>query len=225
MSTTIRFATAALLWAMGLTVLMVTADAMGSEPLTTSRGLRWVTSALGLAMYPAGVTIAPALLGESRWRLVLQILAVSAAVSALILALGLLVPSGDSGRSLADLVAVMRDPAGSWEARNDAAWKVVTALLAGPRALLYAAIGVQVGIWAEYGVPRALRRPLYWVVGIGLMVAGAAIWDTTYEVIVVHTGADASFAALYTVLLPLSVCAGLGLPTLAMFSHPARFRA
>jgi hypothetical protein len=38
MSTTIRFATVALLWAMGLTVLMVTADAMGTEPLTAKRG-------------------------------------------------------------------------------------------------------------------------------------------------------------------------------------------
>jgi hypothetical protein len=225
MSTTVRFATVALLWAMGLTVLMVTADAMGTEPLTTGRCLRWMTSALGLALYPAGVTIAPSLLGESRWRLILRVLAVAAAVSGVILALSLVVLNGDGGRSLADLLAVMRDSAGSWEARNDAAWKVVTALLAGPRALLYAAIGVQVGIWAEYGVPRALRRPLYWVVGIGLMVSGAAIWDTTYEVIVLHTGADASFAGLYTFLLPLSICAGLGLPTLAMFSHPSRFRS
>ena len=84
---------------------------------------------------------------------------------------------------------------------------------------------MQVGTWAEYALPRGLRRPLYWVVGIGLIVSGAAIGDTTYEVIVLHTGADASFAALYTLLLPLSVCAGLGLPTLAVFQNPGRFRS
>jgi hypothetical protein len=226
MSTATRFVTAALLWAAGLAVLMVTADVMGSEPLTIGRALRWVGSALGLAMYPAGVTIAPVLLAESRrWRLLPQLLAAAIAIGAVVLALSLVVPHGHSTRSLVDLLAVMGNPAESWEARNDAAWKCVTALLAGPRALLFAAIGVQVGIWAEYAMPRALRRPLYWVVGIGLMVSGAAIADTTYEVIVLHTGADASFAGLYTLLLPLSVCAGLGLPTLAVFRDPVRFRS
>jgi hypothetical protein len=225
MSTTTRFVTAALLWAAGLAVLMVTADAMGSEPQTTRRVIRWVASSLGLAMFPAGVTIAPALHGESRrWRLLLQILAAAVAVSAIVLALSLFAVNVNGTRSLTDLLAAMGNPAESWETRNDAAWTIVTALLAGPRALLFAAIGVQVGIWAEYALPRGLRRPLYWVVGIGLIVSGAGIGDTTYEVIVLHTGADASFAALYTLLLPLSVCAGLGLPTLAVFRDPGRFR-
>lgn len=225
MSTTTRFVTAALLWAAGLAVLMVTADAMGSEPQTTRRVLRWVASSLGLAMFPAGVTIAPALHGESRrWRLLLQILAAAVAVSAIVLALSLFAVNVNGTRSLTDLLAAMGNPAESWETRNDAAWTFVTALLAGPRALLFAAIGVQVGIWAEYALPRGLRRPLYWVVGIGLILSGAGIGDTTYEVIVLHTGADASFAALYTLLVPLSVCAGLGLPTLAVFRDPGRFR-
>lgn len=226
MSTTTRFVTAALLWAAGLAVLMVTADTMGSEPQTIGRVLRWVASALGLAMFPAGVTIAPALPGESRWwRVLLQILAAAIAVSAIVLALSLLAVNMNGTRSVADLLAAVGNPAESWETRNDAAWKLVTALLAGPRALLFGVIGVQVGIWAEYAMPRGLRRPLYWIVGIGLMVSGAAIGDTTYEVIVLHTGADASFAALYTLLLPLSVCAGLGLPTLAVFRDPIRFRS
>ena len=56
------------------------------------------------------------------------------------------------------------------------------------------------------------------------MVSGVAIWDTTYEVVVLHTSADASVAGLYTLLLPLSVCAGLCLPTLTVLSNPARFR-
>jgi hypothetical protein len=226
MSTTTRFLTAALLWAAGLAVLMVAADAMASEPQTAGRVFRWVASALGLAMFPAGVTIAPALPGESRrWRLLLQIFAAAFAVSAVVLALSLIAVNVTGTRSLADLLAEIGNRAESWETRNDAAWTFVTALLAGPRALLFAAIGVQVGIWAEYAMPRGLRRPLYWIVGIGLMVSAAAIGDTTYEVIVLHTGADASFAALYTLLLPLSVCAGLGLPTLAVFRDPVRFRS
>jgi hypothetical protein len=176
-------------------------------------------------MYPAGVAVASVLIGNSQpWRLLLHVVAVAVAVSVIVLALSIVAPNGDSTRSLTALLAATRDPGESWETRNHAAWTLVTALLAGPRALLLAAIGVQVGFWAEYGVPRSLHRPLYWAIGIGLMVSGVAIWDTTYEVVVLHTRADASVAALYTLLLPLSVCAGLGLPTLTALSHPARFR-
>ena len=224
MTAAARFVTVTLLWAAGLAVLIVVAGAIGDEPLTASRFLRWAPSVLGLAMYPAGVAVASVLIGESPpWRLLLHLVAAAVAVSAIVLVLSIVAPNGDSTRSLAALLAVTRDPGESWETRNHAAWTLVTALLAAPRALLLAAIGVQVGFWGEYGVARALHRPLYWVVGIGLMVSGVAIWDTTYEVVVLHTGADASVAALYTLLLPLSVCAGLSLPTLTVLSNPARF--
>jgi len=226
MKITGRFMTAALLWAAGMSIVMVTADAMSSDPLSIGRVLRSVASALGLAMFPAGVTVAPALLGQfRRWQPLLQVVAGAVAVSVIVLALSIAAPLiGDGTRGLAERVRAMGDPSESWETRNDAAWAFLSMLLAGPRALLLAAIGLQVGIWADFSVPRALRRPLYWVVGLGLIASGAVIWDTTYEVIVLHTEADASFAALYTLLLPLSVCAGLGLPTLAVFRDVPPFR-
>jgi hypothetical protein len=225
MSAANRFVTVTVLWAAGLAVLIVVAGAIGDEPLTASRFLRWAPSVLGLAMYPAGVAVASVLIGESQpWRVLLHVVAAAVAVSVIILAVSIVAANSDSTRGVAALLATTRDPGESWETRNHAAWTLVTALLAGPRALLLAAIGVQVGVWAEYGIPRSLHRPLYWVVGIGLMVSGIAIWDTTYEVVVLHTSADASVAALYTLVLPLSVCAGLGLPTLTVLSNPARFR-
>ncbi|MGH7467859.1 MAG: hypothetical protein ACRENP_07695 [Longimicrobiales bacterium] len=58
-------------------------------------------------------------------------------------------------------------------------------------------------------LPRPLRRALYWVVGVGLLISGAAIWDTTYETIVLNTAADASFAAFYTILIPAPRGAGI----------------
>lgn len=220
-----RFVTLTVLWAAGLAVLTVVAGAIGGEPLTASRFLRWAPSVLGLAMYPAGVAVAPVLIGESRrWRVLLHVVAAAVAVSVIILVLSIIAPNGDNTRGVAALLAATRDPAESWETRNHAAWTLVTALLSGPRALLLAAIGLQVGFWAEFGIPRSLHRPLYWVVGIGAMTSGVAIWDTTYEMIVLHTSGDASVAALYTLLLPLSVCAGLGLPTLTVLGNPARFR-
>jgi hypothetical protein len=225
MSAAARFVTLTVLWAAGLAVLIVAAGTVGGESLTASRFLRWAPGVLGWAMYPAGVAVAPVLIGESqRWPVLLQVVAAAVAVSVIILVLSIIAPNGDSVRGVATLLAATRDPAESWEARNHAAWTLVTALLTGPRALLLAAIGVQVGFWAEYGIPRSLHRPLYWVVGIGLMMSGVAIWDTTYEMIVLHTNGDASVAALYTLLLPLSVCSGLGLPTLTLLGNSARFR-
>jgi hypothetical protein len=79
-----------------------------------------------------------------------------------------------------------------------------------------AAIILQVGIWARYALPLVLRRLLYCMVGLGLMVSGYAVFDTTYEGVVLHTAADVSFAALYTLLIPASVYAGFTLPTLAL---------
>jgi MFS family permease len=209
-----------------MSVVMVAVDAMSSEPVSTHRVLRGVASALGLATFPAGVTVATALLAQSgRWRSLLYFIAAAVAVSVIVLGVSIAAPPlGDGTRSLAERLRAMSDAAESWETRNDAAWAFLATLLAGPRALLFAAIGVQVGIWANFSVPRALRRPLYWAVGLGFVLSGAAIWDTTYETIVLHTEADASFAALYTLLLPLSVCAGLGLPTLAVFRDVSRFR-
>jgi hypothetical protein len=221
-----RFITAALLWAVGMSVVIVAVDAMSSEPVSTHRVLGAVGNALGLATFPAGVTVAAALLAQSRrWRPLLHVIAAAVAVSVIVLALSIAAPPiGDGTRGLAERLRAMSDTAESWETRNDAAWAFLATLLAGPRALLFAAIGVQVGIWANFSVPRALRRPLYWVVGLGLILSGAVIWDTTYETIVLHTEADASFAALYTLLLPLSVSAGLGLPTLAVFRDVSPFR-
>jgi hypothetical protein len=222
-----RFAIAELLWATGLSVVIIVVEAMSSEPLSAHRVLQGVANALALAMFPAGVTVAPAVLGQSRrWQGLLHFIAAAVAVSAVVLALSIAAPPlGDGTRGLGALLQAMGNLNESWETRNHAAWVFLSTLLAGPRSLLLAAIGLQVGIWASFSVPRSLRRPLYWAVGVGLILSGAVIWDTTYETIVLHTEADASFAALYTLLLPLSVCTGLGLPTLAAFRDPSRFRA
>jgi hypothetical protein len=220
------FTVATLLWTAGLSVVMIAIDAMGSEPLSTYRILRGIAGALGLAAYPAGVTIAPAVLRQPRqWAPLLLAAAAAVAIGAVALALSIVAPPiGDGTRGLAERLRDMGDVSESWETRNDAAWAFVSTLLTGPRAFLWAAIGLQVGIWATFSLPPLLRRPLYWAVGVGLVLSGAIIWDTTYETIVLHTEADAGFAALYTILLPLSICCGLGLPTLAVFRDALPFR-
>lgn len=226
MKTASTFIAAALLWAAGLSVVLVAADALGNEPLSTYRVLRGVAGAVALACFPAGVTAAMAILGQPTRREPLRhALAAAVVVSIVALAVSIVAPPiGDGTLGLGEQLRAMGDAGQSWETRNHAAWIFVSTLLTGPRALLFAAIGLQVGIWAKYSLPRALRRPLYWAVGVGLIVSGAVIWDTTYETIVLHTEADASFAALYTLLLPLSVCAGLVLPTLAVFRDVPPFR-
>ena len=214
-----RFLVAELVWATGILALMVGITLLNREPLAAEPILQWVARALGLAAFPAGIAIAPDVLDDVRpWRQPLHAMAIAGSVSVVIFVLmGLLPPLvSDQSRTLVELHAQISDAERSWESRNAAAWAFYTAFFAPLNALLFAAIGVQVGIWSRRSVPVSLHRALYWAVGLGLLISGYTIWDSTYETVVLHTAADASFAAFYTVLVPASICAGLALPTLAL---------
>jgi hypothetical protein len=214
-----RFLLAELVWATGIFILMVPVGLLDNDPPSGAQVIRWVARAIGLAAFPAGITIAPTVFTHAPlWRGLLLALAAASAVSIAVFVLTAVMPPlvSDRARTIPQLVAAMSSAGGSWENRNDAAWDFYTNLFAPLNALLFAAIGIQVGIWARYSLPLPLRRALYWAVGLGLLISGYAIWDTTYEAVVIQTAADVSFAALYTVLIPASICAGLALPTLAL---------
>jgi len=214
-----RFLMVETAWAVGILVPMVAIALLGSEPLSAAQFLRWTVRALGLAAFPAGIAIAPAVFADARpWRQLILALAAASMVAAAVLVLtGLVGPlAGEPATKLPHLWNAMNEASENWETRNDAAWKFFSAFLAPLNALFFAAIGVQVGIWARRLASRSLQRAIYWAVGLGLLISGAGIWDTTYETIVLHTAAYVSFAAFYTILIPGSICAGLALPTLAL---------
>jgi hypothetical protein len=214
-----RFLLAELVWATGIFILMVPVALLDNDPASTARFLQWLARAVGLAAFPAGIMVAPLVFARSRpWRPLLLALAAASAVSGVVFLMIAVIPPlvSDHASTIPDLLARMKTPGGSWESRNHAAWALYHTLFAPLNALLFAAIGMQVGIWARYALPLPLRRSLYWAVGLGLLISGYAVWDTTYEVIVLRTAGDASFAAFYTVLIPAFLCAGLALPTLAL---------
>jgi hypothetical protein len=214
-----RFLLAEAVWATGIFLLMLPVALLDNDPPSSAHVIRWLARAVGLAAFPAGITIAPIVFADERpWRLLLPAFAAASAVSVAVFVLTAVIPPivSDRASTLPPLVAAMSGATESWETRNAAAWDFYTNLFAPLNALLFAAIGVQVGIWARYSLPLPLRRALYWAVGLGLLISGYAIWDTTYEAVVIHTAADVSFAAFYTVLIPASICAGLALPTLAL---------
>lgn len=214
-----KFLMAELAWAAGIFVLMVPLALLDSDPPSWVRYVRWLARALGLAAFPAGIAIAHDVFAHPRsWRPLLAAAAAATLVAVILFALtGLVMPLlSEDARTLPQLANDMSTPTHSWERRNHAAWAFFSTLLVPLNALLFAAIGVQVGIWASYTLPFMLRRLLYWVAGLGLVISGYLVWDTTYETIVLHTAANASFAAFYTLLIPLSICAGLALPTLAL---------
>jgi hypothetical protein len=214
-----KFLVAELLWTVGIALLILPITILTSDSLSTLGYIRWFGRALSLAAFPAGIAIAgDVFCGPRPWRLMLAGLAAASIVGLLLFALLALVAPLLNGeaRSLPQLVRDLSTPANSWETRNDAAWDFYQAFFAPAQAVLLAAIALQVGIWARYSMPSMLRRGLYWVVALGLIVSGYAVADSTYEGIVLHTAADVSFAAFYTLLLPAGLCAGLALPTLAL---------
>jgi hypothetical protein len=215
-----RFLLIQAIWTLPLVALMPAVLALtGSEPLSAMRLVRWTGHAIGLAAFPAGITVAQALLERSAFRNTVPALALAAMASAFVVFLLIAFATpllGDGARTLRELAQIMRAPGASWETRNDAAWVFYVTFFEAVYAVLFAAIGVQVGLWTRYAVPRVLHGVVYWATGLGLLLSGYAVFDTTYEAIVIRTAGDVSFAAFYTLMIPAGICAGLALPTLAL---------
>jgi hypothetical protein len=218
MKLVVKFLVAELVWATGIFVLMAAIAGLSSDPPSTLDFVRWLARSIGLAAFPAGIAVAPVVFADERpLRQLLRAVLVAISISVFVFVLtGLIAPLvSDESRPLSQVVAMMNSTSESWETRNDAAWGFYNSFFVPLNALFFAAIGVQVGFWGSFFRSSLLQRALYWAVGLGLLISGFAIWDTTYETVVLHTAGDASFAAFYTILIPASICAGIGLPTIA----------
>jgi hypothetical protein len=78
-----RFLLAELMWATGIFVVMVPVALLDNDPPSTARFLWWLARAIGLAAFPAGIAIAPAVFAHARpWRPLLPGLAAAGLVSA-----------------------------------------------------------------------------------------------------------------------------------------------
>jgi hypothetical protein len=173
---------------------------------------------LVFAAYPAGIAAARDVLGARPWRAI-----AGAGTGATMLAITVLLSLawlpellGPRGTGFASLVATMHSAGSQWETLNDAGWRYYGAFVASAQAMLYAAIGVQVGLWVPRAVATSFRRLLYWAIGLGILVSAVTVTDATYELVVLHTAADARISVLYALLLPLGIAAGLSLPTFAL---------
>jgi hypothetical protein len=214
-----KFLKVELAWAAAIFLLILPVTILSSDPLTSAEYLGMLGRALELALYPAGISVAGDVFARPHsWGAPLAAFGASAVVAVLLFVLSaVVVPflTNDSA-TLPQLVDDMNRAGNSWETRNAAAWSFYVTLFAPLSAVLMAAIGVQVGVWATYALPPVLRRPLYWTVALGLIVTRYAVADSTYEVVVLHTAAFVDFAAFYALLIPAGICAGLALPTLAL---------
>jgi hypothetical protein len=212
------FMAVTLAWTVAIFLPMVVLEFL-SDPVELAQYSRWLGRALGLAAFPAGIA-ASLTLGPPRlaWRVVLGMAAAAVVVALTVFVLMAWLPAvlGDENRSLSRLALTMGTSGGSWETLNDASWRYYEALLSPIQALLYAAIGFQIGIWGPRAVTPALSRVLYWGVGLGLVIVNFGVADTTYETIVLRTAADVRFAVAYAFLLPAGIAAGLSLPTLSV---------
>ena len=213
-----KFLLAEVTWTTAIFLLIVPITILSGDVNDTAIHVRWLGRAIGLAAFPAGIVVAGDIfVAPFRWRPLLYTLLAASLVALSVLGIfTFVVPVLGRQARLAELMLHMSDATASWELRNDAAWQWYITLLSPVFALLHAAIGVMVGVWAGYAMPAAFRRLLYWIVGLGLVVSGYSVFDTTYESVVLHTAAPVEFAAFYTLLVPLGICAGLGLPTLAL---------
>jgi len=216
------FFAALALWTAGILVVMLPMALLDDYSQATAHFIRLIGRSIGLAAFPAAIAVAPAVFRRPQpWPELGSFLAAAGAVSLTVFVMTtVLAPLVDHQvRTLPQLSRDMSSSMASWETRNHAAWVLFTSAFAAVNAFLHALIGIQIGAWAPRSLALPVRRAFYWMVGLGLLVSGYAVWDTTYETIVLHTQADAGFAAFYTILIPASICAGLALPTFALFQR------
>jgi hypothetical protein len=213
-----KFLLAELVWATAIFLLIMPITILSSDPLDGASLVPWLGRAFGLAPFPAGIAVAGDVFAAPfRWRPLIGAMVAASLVAIVVLDLfAFVVPLLEGGESLPRLGQLMSAEGQDWETRNHAAWQFYSILFTPLTTLLHAAIGVQAGVWTTHALPVAFRRLLYWLIGIGLLVSGYSVYDSTYETIVLHTAAYVDFAAFYTLLIPLGICAGLGLPTLAL---------
>jgi hypothetical protein len=219
MKTIKKFLVTEAIWGTGIFMMMMFIALLDPNPITSSHAMSWLGRAFGLALFPAGIAVSNDVIQARRSQQpLLAVTAVAGSIALLLFVLTAFITPllSDGARSLLQLMSDMNAVGSGWEKLNDAAWKFFSVLFVPVNALLFAAIGLQVGIWSRYVLPLVLRRVLYWVVGLGLLITGFSVYDTTYETIVLHISADVNFAAFYTLLIPVSLCAGLALPTLAL---------
>src|SRR5262245_30223753 len=121
-----RFLAAEVVWATGIFVLLVVVGVLSSDPPSSEETLGWLARALGLAAFPAGISIGPAVFDQpGAWRRLLwAALAASLVGAAVVLLQGVVIPLvARDARSLPDLLHTMNTLTESWESRNDAAWR------------------------------------------------------------------------------------------------------
>ncbi|HUF66280.1 MAG TPA: hypothetical protein VMM17_09905 [Gemmatimonadaceae bacterium] len=215
MRVTRRFLAAAAVWLTIMAVPLIALHLMADlEAVELLRGLAGV---IVLAGYPAGIAAAKYVPAGRPWRTLLELAAGAGVLALLGFAVLAWVPGlvGGERATLSQLATVMQANVGNWETFNNAAWRYYSTLLTPVSSMLYSALGFQMGIWSGHAVPGAFRRALYWAVAFGLIVTGYIVSDSAYETIVLHTAADAGFAAFLPVLFPLGLVAGLTLPTVA----------
>jgi hypothetical protein len=171
-----------LAWTVAIYLPLVVLERL-SDPIELAQYARWLARALAMAVFPAGIAASRRVAPSRRpWRVVLGTVAAAAvtALAVFVLMAWLPVILGDENRSLSRLALTMHGSGGSWEALNDASWRYFEALLSPLQALLYGAIGFQLGIWLPRAVTPALSRVLYWGVALGLIIVNFAVADTTY---------------------------------------------
>jgi hypothetical protein len=223
-----RFLAALAIWSAGILMVMIPIALLDDYSQPTTHFIRLIARAIGLAAFPAGLAVSPSVFRRAQpWPELAGLVVTAALVSvAVLLTTTVLAPLLDSEtRTVPELIREMTSAGESWETRNNAAWILGSSLVSAATAFLHAMIGLQVGTWASRAFPMPIRRLLYWAIGLGLLISGYAVWDTTYETIVLHTQADVTFAAFYSLLVPLAICAGLMLPTFALFQRGELARA
>jgi hypothetical protein len=190
----------------------------GDQQMQTINYIRWLAHSVALATLPAGIVVGDAVLESPRRSLITITIIVALSAFFVFALLGVVGPAvtPEADPDFFRLLTVLRSTGTDWLTHNHNAWIFSMTTAETISTILFAALGIQLGIWAPRVLSATVRRILYWVVVLVLLFAGYVTTDTLYENVVIRTAGPVDFAGFLGLLLPAGLCFGLLLPTVAL---------
>ena len=108
------------------------------------------------------------------------------------------------------------EPILRWRTANQLGWHYFSRVDGSTLPVLFGWIGVLLGFWSRLSGRSDFRQAQHWAMGLFLMMVTYLAGENGYEMVVLHSGRFAGFAAGFRLIVPGALVIGLGWPTIMM---------
>lgn len=106
------------------------------------------------------------------------------------------------------------EPILRWRTANQLGWEYFSRVDGSTLPVLFGWIGVLLGFWSRLSSRSDFRQAQHWAMGVFLVVVTYLAGENGYEMVMLHSGRFAGFAADFRLIVPGALVIGLGWPTI-----------